>query len=77
MRDVFAHTSAWWGKYSGYVWKTAPDGHCYLHPAQNAKPGVYDPMKDSRSIVLDALELCSFLRYNNGELFVFQFYHHS
>ena len=37
MRDVFAHTSAWWGKYSGYVWKTAPDGHCYLHPAQNAK----------------------------------------
>lgn len=57
MRDVFAHTSAWWGKYSDYVWKTAPDGHCYLHPAQNAKPGVYDPMKDSRSIVLDALEI--------------------
>ena len=25
--------------------------------------------------ILDALELCSFLRYDDGELFVLEFYH--
>ena len=57
MRDLFLHTSAHWGRYSEYVWKTAPDGNCYLLPAEKAKPSVYDPMKDPHTLVIDALEI--------------------
>lgn len=57
MRDLFAHTSAHWGKYSEYEWKTAPDGNCYLLPAEKAKTSVYDPMKDPHTLVIDALEV--------------------
>jgi hypothetical protein len=57
MRDLFAHTSAHWGRYSEYKWKTAPDGNCYLLPTEKAKPSVYDPMKDPHTLVIDALEI--------------------
>jgi len=57
VRDLFAHTSAHWGRYSEYEWKTAPDGNCYLLPAEKAKPSVYDPMKDPHTLVIDALEI--------------------
>lgn len=57
MRDLFAHTSASWGKYAEYTWKTAPDGNTYLMPAEKAKPSVYDPMKDPHTLVIDALEI--------------------
>lgn len=57
VRDLFANTSAHWGKYSEYEWKTAPDGNCYLLPAEKAKPSVYDPMKDPHTLVIDALEI--------------------
>ena len=57
MRDLFAHTSAHWGRYSEYEWKTAPDGNCYLLPTEKAKPSVYDPMKDPHTLVIDALEI--------------------
>jgi hypothetical protein len=57
MRDLFAHTSAHWGRYSEYEWKTAPDGNFYLLPTEKAKPSVYDPMKDPHTLVIDALEI--------------------
>ena len=57
MRDLFLHTSAHWGRYSEYEWKTAPDGNCYLLPAEKAKPSVYDPMKGPHTLVIDALEI--------------------
>ena len=57
MRDLFLHTSAHWGRYSEYVWRTAPDGNCYLLPAEKAKPSVYDPMKDPNTLVFDAIEI--------------------
>ena len=57
MRDLFLHTSAHWGRYSEYEWKTAPDGNCYLLPAEKAKPSVYDPMKDPNTLVIDAIEI--------------------
>ena len=57
MRDLFENATSCWCRYSQYVWKTEPDGHCYLLPAKIAKPGVYDPMKDPKSLVLDALEI--------------------
>lgn len=57
MRDLFAHTSARWGKYSEYEWKTAPDGNCYLLPADKAEPSVYDPMQDPHTLVINALEV--------------------
>ena len=57
MRDLFLHTSAHWGRYSEYEWKTAPDGNCYLLPAEKAKPSVYDPIKDPNTLVIDAIEI--------------------
>ena len=57
MRDLFAHTSAHWGRYSEYEWKDAPDGNCYLLPAENATPSVFDPMKDPTTLVIDALHI--------------------
>lgn len=57
MRDLFLHTSAHWGRYSEYVWRTASDGNCYLLPAEKAKPSVYDPMKDPNTLVIDAIEI--------------------
>ena len=57
MRDLFANTSAHWGRYSEYEWKTAPDGNCYLLPTGKAKPSVYDPMKNLHTLVIDALEI--------------------
>lgn len=57
MRDLFLHTSAHWGRYSDYEWKTAPDGNCYLLPAEKAKPSVYDPMKDPNTLMIDAIEI--------------------
>lgn len=57
MRDLFLHTSAHWGRYSRYEWKTSPAGNCYLLPTEKAKPSVYDPMKDPHTLVIDALEI--------------------
>lgn len=57
MRDLFLHTSAHWGRYSEYEWKTAPDGNCYLLPAEKAKPSVYDPMNGPNTLVIDAIEI--------------------
>ena len=57
MRDLFLHTSAHWGRYSEYVWRSAPDGNTYLLPAEKAKPSVYDPMKDPNTLVIDAIEI--------------------
>jgi len=52
MKNLFERASSHWVKYSEYVIK---DG--YITPAPNAKPCVYDPLKDAKSLVVDALNV--------------------
>ena len=57
MRNLFERTSSHWVRYSEYEWRAAEDGTLYLTPAKNAKPEIYDPLKDAQQLVLDALNI--------------------
>ncbi len=57
MRNFFERTSSHWVRYSEYEWRAAEDGILYLTPAKNAKPEIYDPLKDAQQLVLDALNI--------------------
>ena len=57
MKNTFKHAASTWVRYSEYEWKTAADGSLHLTPASNAKPSIYDPLKDTQQIVLDALNI--------------------
>ena len=57
MRNLFERTSSHWVRYSEYEWLAAEDGTLYLTPAKNAKPEIYDPLKDAQQLVLDALNI--------------------
>ena len=41
----------------GYELKTAADGRRYITPGKDAKPEVYNPLKEAPAIVLDALNV--------------------
>ena len=57
MINPFEYSSSCWVKYSEYECRTAVDGKEYVVPAKNAKPGVYDPLKESQDLVVDALNV--------------------
>ena len=57
MRNLFERTSSHWVRYSEYEWRATEDGTLYLTPAKNAKPEIYDPLKDAQQLVLDALNI--------------------
>lgn len=57
LTNLFEHTSAEWVRYSAYEWKRATDGSLYLTAMPDAKPEVYDPLKDGQALVLDALNI--------------------
>lgn len=57
MRDFFGRTSSSWVRYDEYEWKEHTDGSLYLKPAEKAKPGIYDPLKDAGALVVDALNV--------------------
>ena len=44
-------------RYDYYELKTAEDGKRYITPGKNAKPDVYNPLKEVPNIVLDALNV--------------------
>ena len=44
-------------RYDRYELKTAADGKRYVTPAKDAKPDVYNPMKEMPGMVLDALNV--------------------
>ena len=44
-------------KYSEYVIKEARDGNRYVRPSPKAKAIVYDPLKDTEALVVDALNV--------------------
>jgi len=55
MNSLFAHTSAWWTRYSDYQWKKTPDGQLYLLPATDAAPIPYNMLTGPKQLVLDAV----------------------
>ena len=57
MKNPFEYASSSWVKYSEYECRRAADGKEYVVPAKDAKPGAYDPLKDSQDLVVDALNV--------------------
>ena len=57
MKNLFEHTSSPWIRYSSYEYRTAEDGTLYIVVSADAKPEMYNPMKDAESLVLDAVNI--------------------
>ena len=57
MANLFQKTSSHWVRFSGYEIKKSKEGAEYVMPAPKSKPVVYDPLKDSDAMVLDALNV--------------------
>ena len=57
MKNLFKQSRSHWVRYDHYELKTAADGKRYITPAKDAKPDVYNPMKERPGMVLDALNV--------------------
>ena len=57
MKNLFEQSRSHWVRYDHYELKTAEDGKRYITPGKNAKPDVYNPLKEVPNIVLDALNV--------------------
>lgn len=57
MNNLFERSSSHWVRYDKYELKEAGNGKLYVTPAENAKPEVYDPLKNADAMVLDALNV--------------------
>ena len=57
MNNLFSKTSSHWVRYSDYEWKADTKGTLYLTPTGSAKPEIYDPIKESEILVLEALNV--------------------
>ncbi len=55
MKNLFEQSRSHWVRYDRYELKTAADGKRYITPGKNAKPDIYNPLKEAPGIVLDAL----------------------
>jgi hypothetical protein len=61
MKNLFQNLSSYWAKFDAYEIVIAnDDGVKYIKPTPNAKPEVYDPLKDKESLVVDALNIGMF-----------------
>lgn len=57
MDNIFEHASSNWVKYSDYDLVQADDNTLYVMPADNAKISIFNPLKNSEQIVIDALNV--------------------
>ena len=57
MQNLFAHASSYWVRYNQYEIKTGKNGRRYIMAAPAAEPKVYDLLKDSEKLVVDALNV--------------------
>ena len=57
MKNFFEQSRSCWVRYDRYELKTATDGKRYVTPGKDAKPEVYNPLKEAPAIVLDALNV--------------------
>lgn len=62
MKNLFKHASSSWVVYSKYEWKKDTNNKYYITPAPNAMPKIYDPLKDYKPMVLDALNIGLMIR---------------
>ena len=57
MNNLFAQSRSHWVRYDRYELRTAADGKRYITPGKNAKPDIYNSLKEAPGIVLDALNV--------------------
>ena len=57
MNTFFEQSRSHWVRYERYEIKTGKDGKKYITPAKDARPNVYNPLKEAPDIVLDALNV--------------------
>ena len=57
MNNLFAQSHSHWVRYARYEIKTGKDGKRYITPENTAKPDVYNPLKESSEMVLEALNV--------------------
>ena len=57
MKNIFQKSSSNWVKYDKYEWLTAANGKCYITPSADAKPSIYNPIKDYEKLVLTAINI--------------------
>ena len=57
MNNLFAQSRSHWVRYDRYEIKTGKDGKRYITPEKAAKPDVYNPLKESPEMVLEALNV--------------------
>ena len=67
MNNLLGRASSSWVRYSEYELKKAADGTKYIKPAPNAKPSIYDPLKDAENLVVDALNVGMLLMGRKNE----------
>ena len=57
MNNLFAQSRSHWVRYDRYEIQTGKDGKRYIKPEKTAKPVVYNPLKESSEMVLEALNI--------------------
>ena len=57
MNNLFAQSHSQWVRYDRYEIKTGKDGKRYITPENTAKPDVYNQLKESSEMVLEALNV--------------------
>ena len=64
MKNVFEHANFYWVRYSTFELKHDESGILYIVPTENAKPEVYNPLENTGTMVLNALNvgMCSIQR---------------
>jgi hypothetical protein len=68
--NPFEKSTSHWVKYSEYEIKKAEDGNRYITPTPNAKPTIFEPLKSTETLVVDALNVGQLLmsRKSNEEV---------
>ena len=62
MKNLFKHASSSWVRYDRYEWKKDKNNKYYITPAPDAMPEIFDPLKDYKPMVLDALNIGLMIR---------------
>ena len=62
MKNLFKHASSNWVRYDRYEWKKDKNNKYYIIPAPDATPQIFDPLKDYKPMVLDALNIGLMIR---------------
>ena len=67
MNNLFAQSRSHWVRYDRYEIKTGMDGKRYIMPEKTAKPDIYNPLKESSEMVLEALNVGMLMMNRNPE----------